>query len=197
MLVIGLTGGIASGKSTASLFFQSQGIHVIDADIIARELVEPGQTALQQIVAAFGKDILDNGQRLDRAKLRDIVFADKAARHKLEAILHPLIRAEMQRRVKTFDAPYCILVIPLLIENGQSTIIDRVLVIDTDEEQQIQRLRQRDGLYDRTITAMIQAQATREQRLAAADDVISNDAGIDNFYQQLQELHQRYLQMDV
>ena len=195
MLVIGLTGGIASGKSTASRFFQSQGIHVIDADIIARELVEPGQPALQQIVDIFGKDILDDAQQLNRAKLRDIVFVNEDSRLKLEAILHPLISAAMRERLQTIDGPYCVLAIPLLAETGRTPMIDRVLVIDTEVELQIQRLRRRDGLDDQTIAALLKAQATREQRLAIADDVITNNAGLDDFEQQLRRLHQHYLQL--
>jgi dephospho-CoA kinase len=195
MLAIGLTGGIASGKSTASQFFQAQGIHVIDADIIARELVKPGQAALKQIVDSFGKDILDDKHQLNRTKLRDIVFNDQESRHKLEAILHPLIRAEMRKRLKTIDAPYCVLAIPLLVETGQTSLVDRVLVIDTDTELQIRRLRRRDGLDDRTIAAMLKAQATREQRLAIADDVISNNGSLDDFEHQLRKLHRRYLQL--
>ena len=195
MLVIGLTGGIASGKSTASRFFQSQGIRVIDADIIARELVEPGQPALRQIVDIFGKDILDNTQQLNRAKLRNIVFNDRDSRLKLEAILHPLITAVMRDRLNTVDGPYCVLAIPLLAETGRTPMIDRVLVIDTDVNLQIQRLRQRDGLDDQTIEAMLKAQATREQRLAIADDVITNNAGLDDFDHQLRKLHQHYLQL--
>jgi len=195
MLVIGLTGGIASGKSTASRFFQEQGIHVIDADIIARELTKPGQAALQQIVENFGKDILDDRQQLKRTKLRNIVFNDQASRHKLEAILHPLIKAEMRKRLKAIDDPYCILAIPLLIETDQTSMVDRVLLIDTDTDLQIQRLRRRDGLDDQTIAAVLRAQATREQRLAIADDVICNNASVEDFAHQLREIHQRYLHL--
>lgn len=195
MLVIGLTGGIASGKSIASRFFQSQGIHIIDTDIIARELVEPGQPALRQIVDIFGAGILDNSGRLNRAKLRDIVFNDQDSRRKLEAILHPLITTTMRDRLKTIDGPYCVLVIPLLVETGQASMVDRVLVVDTDIDQQIQRLRQRDGLDEPTIAAMLRAQATREQRLAIADDVITNNASLDDFDHQLRKLHQHYLQL--
>jgi len=195
MLVIGLTGGIASGKSTASRYFQLLGIHVIDADIIARELVKPGEPALQQIVAAFGEDILDDKQQLDRAKLRDIVFNRQDARQKLETILHPLIRAEMRNRLKAIDDPYCVLAIPLLVETGQASMVDRVLVIDTDVDLQVERLRRRDGLDDRTIAAMLKAQATREQRLTIADDVITNNASPDDFKRQLLKLHRHYLQL--
>jgi len=195
MLVIGLTGGIASGKSTASRYFQLLGIHVIDADIIARELVKPGEPALQQIVAAFGEDILDDKQQLDRAKLRDIVFNSQDARQKLETILHPLIRAEMRNRLKAIDDPYCVLAIPLLVETGQASMVDRVLVIDTDVDLQVERLRRRDGLDDRTIAAMLKAQATREQRLTIADDVITNNASPDDFKRQLLKLHRHYLQL--
>jgi dephospho-CoA kinase len=192
MLIIGLTGGVASGKTTASNYLQSLGAHVIDADIIARELVEPGQPALQQIIDLFGEGIITDGH-LDRSRLRNIVFADEDARHRLEAILHPRIATEMQRRIRTVTAPYCVLVIPLLVETEQTDMLDRVLVIDCDEDRQIQRLRQRDGLDDRTITALLGAQATRTQRLAVADDVISNNTDIDDFKRRLRQLHQHYL----
>lgn len=193
MLKIGLTGGIASGKSTASRFFHSQGIPVIDADIIARELVAPGQPALQQIIDAFGTDIVDENEQLQRVKLRDIVFNDEQSRHRLEGILHPLIRAEMRHRLQRIDAPYCVLAIPLLVETEQTAMVDRVLVIDTDVELQIDRLRRRDGLDDRTINAMLKAQADRDKRLAIADDVVTNNASLEEFEQQLLKLHQDYL----
>lgn len=194
MLVIGLTGGIASGKSTASRFFQAQGIHVIDADILAKELVKPGEPALRQIVDTFGKAILDDRQQLNRAKLRDIVFNDQGSRHKLEAILHPLIRAEMLNRIKMINDPYCVLAIPLLVETGQASMVDRVLVIDTDVDLQIERLRRRDGFDDQTIAAMLKSQSTREQRLAIADDIITNNTSLDEFELQLRKLHRHYLQ---
>ena len=195
MFIVGLTGGIASGKSTASSYFETLGIPVIDADTIARQLVQPGQPALQQIIRHFGESILDNTGELDRTALRAIVFSDAAARQDLEAILHPLIRAEMQRRIGTLAGPYCILAIPLLIETGQTDMVDRILLIDTDETLQYQRLRQRDKLDDHTISAIIHAQASRQQRLLAADDVALNTGTIAELQAQLQGFHQHYLQL--
>jgi len=195
MLVIGLTGGIASGKSTACACFESLGIPVIDADIIARQLVQPGQAALQQITQRFGNTILTTTGELNRAALRDIVFNDSTARLDLEAILHPLIRAEMQQQIDSIDAPYCVLAIPLLIETGQSDLVDRILVIDTDKDLQQQRLQQRDNLDDRAINAIMQAQVSRDQRLAAADDIVTNNGTVAALQTRLQRLHQRYLQL--
>jgi len=195
MLIVGLTGGIASGKSTASQYFETLGIPVIDADIIARQLVQPGQTALQQITARFGNEILDSNGQLDRAKLRSLVFNDSKSRQDLESILHPLIRAEMQRQVNMLDEPYCILAIPLLIETGQTGLVDRILVIDSDEKLQYRRLQQRDKLDDNTIKNIIRSQASREQRLAAADDIAGNNGSITELQTQLKHYHQRYLQL--
>lgn len=195
MLIVGLTGGIASGKSTASSFFESLGIVVIDADTIARQLVQPGRPALQQITKRFGKTILNDAGELDRATLRILVFNDKTARLDLEAILHPLIRTEMQRRISALTGPYCILAIPLLIETGQSDLVDRILVIDSDEALQFQRLRQRVNLDDKTITAIISAQATRKQRLAVADDIVTNNGTIAELEAQLQDCHRHYLEL--
>jgi len=194
MLIVGLTGGIASGKSTAASFFESRGITVIDADTIARELVQSGQAALQKIIARFGKSIVNDSGELDRSALRTLVFNDKKARHDLENILHPLIRTEMQHRVSAVESPYCILAIPLLIETGQTDLVDRILVIDSDEALRYQRLRQR-GLDDDTITAILRAQTTRSQRLAIADDIVTNNGNIAEMEAQLQDCHQRYLKL--
>ena len=194
MLIVGLTGGIASGKSTAASFFASRGITVIDADTLARELVQPGQAALQKIIARFGTSIVNDSGELDRASLRRLVFNDNKARLDLETILHPLIRTEMQRRVSAAKSPYCILSIPLLIETGQTDLVDRVLVIDSDEALRYQRLRQR-GLDDDTITAILRAQATRTQRLAIADDIVPNNGNIAEMEAQLEDCHQHYLKL--
>jgi dephospho-CoA kinase len=195
VLIVGLTGGIASGKSTASDYFTSLGIDVIDADVISRQLVQPGQPALEQITQRFGQTILTGTGELDRAALRAIVFSDTAARQDLEAMLHPLIREEMRRQVVTLDGPYCILAIPLLIETRQSDLVERILVIDADEALQYQRLRQRDHLDDTSIRSIIQSQASRAQRLAAADDVVTNNGTVAELQAQLQRCHQHYLQL--
>ncbi|MBI2779751.1 MAG: dephospho-CoA kinase [Gammaproteobacteria bacterium] len=196
MLKIGLTGGIGSGKTTVADCFASLGVPVIDADKIAHGLTTPGQPALQDIVSAFGRDILNDNGQLDRARLRAIVFNDAARRKQLEDILHPLIRAGMRRRIadiETSSTPYCILCIPLLLETGQTDLVDRILVVDTPEDLQYQRVSARNGLPDTEIAAIIHAQAGREQRLAAADDIIVNDGGLDELRQQVLELHQRYM----
>ena len=175
MLVVGLTGGIGSGKSTAAAYFQQLGVPVIDADQIAHDLVTPGQPALTQIADQFGQHILTEDGQLDRAKLRECVFADPQQRHRLESLLHPLIREEIRRRIARLQTPYVIVAIPLLVETQQFDLVDRVLVIDTEQQLQIERVRQRDHLDSEAIMAILQAQASREQRLARADDIIVNN----------------------
>ena len=193
MLRIGLTGGIGSGKSTVADLFAARGVPVIDADVIARELVEPEQPALNEIVAAFGRGVLDDTGRLDRTRLRDLVFADAPGRKRLEAILHPRIRAEMERRLTESSAPYALLVIPLLFEAGQRDLVDRVLVIDVPEEQQRRRVAARDDLSTQQIDGVLAAQATRAQRRAGADDLIDNSGDPAALERQVDELHDRYL----
>lgn len=193
MLVIGLTGGICSGKSTATRFFQELGVPVIDADIIARELVEPGTPALARIVAIFGDALLTADGTLDRKRLRNMIFADAQQRRTLETILHPLIHQEMERRIATLTAPYCIISVPLLLESGQRNLAQRVLVIDTTPAEQRRRLKQRDRLSDSEINAVLNAQASRQERLAVADDVIGNDHDLADLRRQVEQLHQKYL----
>ena len=201
MLKIGLTGGIGSGKTTVAHYFAALGVPVIDADQIARELVSPGQPALQAIVNAFGTTVLDNNGQLDRARLRARVFGAEAhpgQRQLLESILHPLIRAEMQRRAQAMTAPYGLLSIPLLVEGGQTDQVERILVVDAPEAMQYQRVRQRDNVSsDAEITAILRAQASRQQRLAVADDVIVNDADLEKLHQQILTLHEFYLGLAV
>lgn len=194
MLVIGLTGGIGSGKSTVAGYFKDLGVPVIDADAIARELVEPGRPALAEIAAAFGREILADNGRLDRARLRHVVFADPAARRQLEAVLHPRIRAVMRERMQGLQSPYCVLCIPLLVETGQTEMVDRVLVVDAPEASQRQRLRQRDQLSDDEIDAVLRSQASRQQRLGLADDIIVNDGDFEALRLQVEQLHRGYLQ---
>ena len=207
MLKIGLTGGIGSGKTTVANHFAALGVPVIDADQIARELVEPGQPALQAIVKAFGPDVLGSPDQqghvqLDRARLRARVFADVQQRQLLESILHPLIRAEMQRRVRVLaeqgDVRYVLFSIPLLVEGGQIDLVERILVVDVPEALQYQRVRARDGISsDTEIAAILRAQANRQQRLAVADDVIVNDADLENLRQQVLKLHLFYQKLAV
>jgi dephospho-CoA kinase len=190
-----LTGGIGAGKSTVVELFQAHGVPVLDADVIARELVHKGKPALTRLTEMFGREILDNNGALNRAKLRALVFGDAARRKKLEALLHPLIREEMQARLKRLKAPYCIVCIPLLVETGQTAVVQRVLVVDAPDELRHQRVMARDGLSAAEFNAILAAQASREQRLAAADDVIVNDGGRDKLKQRVDELHRHYLQL--
>ncbi len=195
MLIVGLTGGIGSGKSTVAERFDVRGVPVIDADVIAREVVEPGTPGLARVVEAFGRDILDENGRLNRSRLGARIFQDPESRKRLEAILHPLIRAEMQRRITHITAPYCVLVIPLLIESGQSDLVHRILVVDTPRELQSRRVAARDKRPPAEIEAILDAQASREERLAAAHDVIVNDTDLNALDQQVARLHQRYLEL--
>ena len=194
-LRIGLTGGIGSGKTAASERFRQLGAAVIDTDQIARQLVEPGQPALQDIVQAFGEAVLDADGRLDRAALRRIVFADAGKRRRLERILHPRIRARTTELAAAADAPYCVLVIPLLLETASPYDLDRVLVVDAPEELQIERVMARNGLDRREVEAIMASQVNRQRRLEAADDVVVNDGDLDKLYGQVEALHRKYLEL--
>jgi dephospho-CoA kinase len=174
-LRIGLTGGIASGKSTVAQLFAGHGVPVIDLDLVAREVVAPGEPALAAIVAEFGPDVLDAAGQLDRASLRARVFQDPAERKRLEALLHPRILEAAVRHAETAGGPYQVIVAPLLVEFGLTGWVDRVLVVDCPAETQLQRLLARDGGDETLARAILATQASREQRLAAADDVIVND----------------------
>ncbi len=193
-LRIGLTGGIGSGKSAAADEFSRLGVDVIDTDLIARELVEPGQPALADIVSLFGDGILDQQQRLNRDKLRQLVFSDQARREQLESILHPRIRQLAVDRADKASSAYCVLVIPLLVETGNDYPVDRILVIDTPVELQRKRVRLRDKVSDSDIDNILAAQATREQRLAVANDRIINDGSLASLHNQVHQLHQQYLE---
>ncbi|HHJ39916.1 MAG: dephospho-CoA kinase [Methylothermaceae bacteria B42] len=195
MLKIGLTGGIASGKSTVEKLFEKRGITVIDADKIARNLVKPGQPPLDSIVETFGRSMLLPDGNLDRAKLRELVFNHPRLKEKLEAILHPAVYVEMARLAKKSNSPYVIFSIPLLVETGAEKNFHRILVIDCPEALQIARLKQRDNLQEDMIKQILQNQATRPQRLAVADDVIVNDGSLAKLEQQVEELHQFYLRL--
>jgi dephospho-CoA kinase len=190
--VVVLTGGIAAGKSAVSQRFAALGVPVIDTDVIARQLVEPGQPALAAIVRTFGGDVLDGDGRLDRRRMRDLVFADPGRRQQLEAILHPAIGADVQRQVLALDAAYCILVIPLLAESGRYQWADRVLVVDVDEQTQIARVMARDRIGRGQAEAILAAQAGRQQRLALADDVIDNRGSPQQLDLAVAALHDRY-----
>jgi len=193
LLKIGLTGGIGSGKTAASNHFARLGAEVIDTDLLSRELVEPGQPALKEIVATFGDQVLGDGGRLDRPRLGRLVFSNSKARQELEAILHPRIRTAMLARAEQSQAPYVIFVIPLLLETGQQNLVDRVLLIDVPEDLQRARVAARDGLDDARITGILQAQTDRTTRLRNADDIVCNDGDIAKLHAAIEELHQNYL----
>lgn len=192
---VGLTGGIASGKSTAAKFFGALGVPILDSDQIARDVVEPGQPPLEKLVKRFGPTILTPDGHLDRPALRNIVFSDPRARADLEALTHPAIGAAMEARSAEAGGLYQILVIPLLVEKGLGSHVDRVLVVDCDEELQIRRLRDRDGSTSEQVQAILRAQAPRAARLKAADDVIHNDADMSAVQDQVAVLHARYLEL--
>ncbi len=188
-----LTGGIASGKTAVSSRFARLGVPVIDTDIIAREVVQEGRPALAGIVAEFGKDILDEGGALDRGRMRDLIFSDPLSKRKLERILHPAIGSEVHLQLSGVTAEYCILVVPLLAESGRYEWSDRVLVVDVDEQTQLQRLVARDKISTELATAMLAAQASRQQRLDLADDVIKNAGNLAELDREVASLHEKYL----
>ena len=193
-LIIGLTGGIGSGKSAAAdRFAQAHGIHVVDADIKSRVVVEPGRPALHSIVDRFGDTVLQEDGSLNRAVLRERVFQHPDERRWLEQLLHPLIRDEIVRDLASAESPYALLVSPLLVESGQHQMTQRVLVVDVPEALQIARTVARDDVPEAQVRAILQAQAQRDERLRHADDVITNDSDLATLYEQVDALHQRYL----
>ena len=192
---VGLTGGIASGKSTAAKFFGALGVPILDSDQIARDVVEPGQPPLGQLVERFGPSILTPDGHLDRPALREIVFSDPRARADLEALTHPAIGAAMEARSAEAGGPYQILVIPLLVEKNLSAHVDRVLVVDCEEQLQLKRLRAREGSTLEQARAILNAQVPRAARLKAADDVIHNDTDMNAIREQVAALHARYLDL--
>jgi len=194
---VALTGGIASGKTTVANLFAAHGIPLVDTDLIAREVVEPGQPVLGAVARAFGDDVLCPDGRLDRRLLREIIFDDPTARARLEAILHPAIRAEMERQsaAAAQAGPYQVLVIPLLAEGGRRDHVDRVLVVDAPETVQIERLMARDSVTREQAQASLRAQAKRETRLGIADDVVTNTGRIEDLREQVAALHERYVKL--
>jgi dephospho-CoA kinase len=194
-LRIGLTGGIASGKSTVAARFSELGIPVIDADESSRLVVAPGQPGHNAVVARFGESLLTADGELDRRALRQLIFADPRKRRDLEAILHPLIRADMERRAAEAVGPYLILAIPLLVEGGARDQVDRILVVDADEAAQLQRLMVRDAESLEGARAILAAQANRAVRLKAADDVLVNAGTVPELRQAVDRLHQSYLRL--
>jgi len=193
MFRIGLTGGIASGKSTVADVFTELGAAVVDTDAVAREVVAPGESGLEAVATEFGPDILLPNGELDRRALRSIVFRDPQRRETLESILHPLIRARTLQVIASLEAPYVVVVVPLLLETGFAELVERILVVDCPEAQQLERLRQRDDVGESEAQAMLAAQIDRQTRLARAHDVIDNSGSIESTRAQVKALHERYL----
>ena len=194
-LVVGVTGGIGSGKSAATSIFSELGIDVVDADIVSRQVVVPGSEALLQIAEYFGSDILLEDGSLDRKALRGRIFTDAAARHWLESLLHPLIRKETERQLQESRSPYVILSSPLLLETDQHRMVDRVLLIDVPEAVQIARTSTRDETSTAAVQAIMAAQLSRPERRARADDVIDNDRDLQHLEAEVRRLHGIYLEM--
>src|ERR1700758_511900 len=192
---VGLTGGIASGKSTVSKYFEDLGVPIIDTDQVARDVVEPGQPPLERLVERFGPSILTPDGHLDRPALRNIVFSDPKARADLEALTHPAIGAAVEARSAIAGGPYQILVLPLLVEKSLGSQLDRVLVVDCDEELQIKRLQARDGSTLEQARAILNAQASRTARVKAAHDVITNENEMSSLRDRVAELHTAYLEL--
>ncbi len=191
-LVIGLTGGIASGKSTVAALFGKLGVPILDADLLTRELVAPGQPALREIADCFGPEFLNENGELDRSRLRQRVFSDLEARKRLEGILHPRVYTAIRERLDTITAPYCVVVVPLLVETADFALFDRILVINVPEETQIDRLMARDRVDADQARRILEAQASRAQRLAAATEVIENAGGIAELEGEVARLHSLY-----
>ena len=194
---VGITGGIGSGKSAASDWFATQQIAVVDADIVAREVVAPGEIALAHIVARFGAEMLLDDGYLDRRALREIVFNDAQARLDLEAITHPVIRSAIIRQLAAATSRYAVLVSPLLFESHQNELVQRTLLIDAPEALQIERAMHRDHQTEQQIRQIIASQLSREAKIARADDVVINDRDLDSLYQQLLPLHHKYLELSA
>lgn len=194
MFAVGLTGGIGSGKSTVADLFAELGAAVVDTDAIAHQLTAPGGAALGEIHAQFGDAVMQADGSLDRAALRRRIFADTAARHDLEAILHPRIRQQVEQALATLATPYALIVIPLLVETGgYREMLNRVLVVDCPEDMRIARVMLRSGLTRDEVSAILAAQAGRAERLAVADDVIVNTDSLEALRTQVAALHRRYL----
>lgn len=194
--VVGLTGGIGSGKSAAAEAFAALGVSVVDTDAIAHELTAAGGAAMPALVAAFGAEVAAADGALDRGRMRRLVFADPAARGRLEGILHPLIRALSAERCRLAGSPYVILAVPLLVESGAyRERCDRIVAVDCPESLQISRVMTRNGLGEAEVRAIMATQASRAERLAVADDVIANDGDLANLEMQVGELHRKYLQL--
>ena len=192
-MIVALTGGLASGKSEAARRFQALGVPVIDADMVTRDLVEPGSPALDEIVEAFGPGVLDEQGRLDRARMRECIFSNDNDRKKLESILHPKVRGAMRAFADSSDAPYVLFVIPLLVETGQTHTMDRVIVVDAPRALRAARAGARDGNSPEAIAAIIDIQASRADRLAVADTVIENTGDLAALHERVDTVHRECL----
>jgi dephospho-CoA kinase len=192
MLHIGLTGGIGSGKTTVANYFSSLAIDVIDADEIVHQISVPGQKCFEAITEYFSEDILNADGTINRKALSNKVFRNETARKKLEAILHPAVKAAMKMAIQEVRSPYCILVIPLLVETGFTELVDRVLVVTADREKRFAWIKQRNGLSDELIESIMAAQASDEERRKIADDIIENDGSLESLLQQVKLLDQKY-----
>ena len=193
MLRIGLTGGIGSGKSAVAKCFTELGVQVIDTDQISRAITQTGEPGYHAIMELFGRVVADQFGRIDRQRLRDHVFSNADARKKLEAALHPLIRDATMRQMASIKSPYCVVVVPLLFEAGFDRLVDRILVVDSTEAEQIRRVGKRDGITPEKVQAIVATQLPRALRRKRADDLISNDATLDTLRQEVRSLHQKYL----
>src|ERR1700682_1319518 len=197
MFAVGLTGGIGSGKTTVADLFAAHGVPIVDTDLIAHRITAPHGVAMPSIAQEFGRDFIAADGSLDRAKMRALVFSDNTAKSRLEAITHPLIRAETERERNGAKGPYLIVVVPLLVESGNwKTRVDRVLVVDCSVDMQLARVMRRNAFTREEVLAIVGRQATREARLAAADDVIVNeDAPLEHLAAQVDRLHRQYLSL--
>jgi len=194
--VVGLTGGIGSGKSAAAEEFARLGATLVDTDAIAHELTSAGGAAIPEVTRLFGSAFVDPSGAMDRGRMRNLVFSDPAQKQRLEALLHPMIRSESARRIASAEGPYVLLVVPLLVESaGYRERVGRVLVVDCPEELQVARVRQRSGLPEAEVRRIMESQVQREKRLAAADDVIDNSGSFFALQQQVRKLHETYLRL--
>ena len=194
-LRVGLTGGIGSGKSTVKDCFDQLGVPTIDADEISHRITTPGQAAFNEVVALFGKECLDEAGNLNRQRLRDLIFSVPALKKKLEAIIHPRVRADIRTFTDRVDYPYCVICIPLLLETGGQSAMDRVLVVDAPENLQVERVARRDNAKEDQTRSIIMAQISRSERLRCAHDIIVNDGSINELKIQVGKLHNKYIEL--
>ncbi len=195
--IVGLTGGIGSGKSVVSRLFEEKNIAVVDADVVAREVVQPGTHGLLEIIQHFGTSIVDDNGNLLRAQLREIIFSNADEKEWLEKLLHPIINTEIRKQLAAASSRYAILSSPLLLETQQHLLVNRILVIDASEELQIQRAMQRDSNHPELIKAIMNSQLSRQERCAQANDIIQNHGSLDELIEQVEKYHQLYLELTV